>query len=131
MEKTDLQPQDVLAEIRAIALADVTRVVTVQDGAPVLRPVGELTAGQRAGIASIEKGTGGIKVKFYDKLKALELLCKCYGLLDGSARPQESDSPLLQAILDSTKEVIPTGDVPEIQQATAAGDDLVEPSGSI
>ncbi len=130
MENTNHSAEAVLAQICAIALADVTQVVRVEDGQPVLRPVQELTSDQRASIASIEKGTGGIKIKFYDKLKALELLCKCFGLFDGASRPQEADSPLLQAIVESTKEVIATNDLPEIQQAATAGDDLVEQTRS-
>ena len=121
--------QDVLAQIRAIALADVTGVVQVVDGQVELRPEQELTCQQRAAIASIERGSGGLKVKFYDKLKALELLGKSLGLFDRPPAVAKEEDDLLRAILDATKEVIPTHDITELQQAAAAGDDLVEPPG--
>ena len=117
----------VLAQLRAIALTDVTDVVCVADGTLAVRSTAELTEGQRSAIASIEKSTGGLKVKFYDKLKALELLGKCVGVFD---RPpaSASESSLLRAIDKSTGREIDAHDLQELQQASAAGDDLVEPT---
>ena len=83
-----------------------------------------------AAICSIEKTGGSLKVKFYDKLKALELLGKYLGLFDRKDTQPDPDNNLLQAILDSTKEVIATHDLPEVQQAAAAGNDLVEQTES-
>lgn len=125
----DTNAREVLDQIRAIAMADVTGVLTVRDGALTIRATAELSAEQRAAIASIEKGTGGLKVKFYDKLKALELLGKCLGLFDRPALPDAGENDLLQAIDRSTREVIHTYDLPEVQQAAAAGNDLVEQAG--
>ena len=116
--------REVFAQLRAIALADVTRVVDIRDG--TLSLCQTLTDDRRAAIASIEKATGGIKVKFYDKLKALELLGKCVGLFDRPPLDESRDSDLLRAIDQSTREVIRTDELQELQQAPAAGDDLVE-----
>ena len=68
------------------------------------------------------------KVKFYDKMKALELLGKLMGFLEGENETVRNN--LLEAILAATQEDVDTHDIPEIQQAADAGDDLVEPSGS-
>ena len=57
---------------------------------------------QACAIASVEKGSGGLKVKFYDKLKALELLGKAVGLFEGGAQAPE-DNGLLEAILTATR----------------------------
>lgn len=114
--------EEILQQLRAIALADVTKLVTVKDGAYLVEDTTALTEDMRRAISSVEKSTVGIKVKFYDKLKALELLGKYLGLFDGSAENTGEESPLLAAILKTTG-----GDSPgEIEQEATPGDDLVE-----
>ena len=106
-------------------MADVTALVQVKDGALEISSTDALPKPLRCAIASVEKSTGGIKVKFYDKLKALELLGKYLGIFDASGSVGEKESPLLEAMLRSTKEVT-RDELHEIQYQTAAGDDLVE-----
>ena len=120
-----LSGQRVLEELQAIAFARVTDYVQVEQGALVVCDSSKLTKGQAAAIASIEKAAGGMKVKFYDKLKALELLGKAMGLFDGVAAEQEENN-LLEAILLATGKEVETGDVPEVQQAAASCHQLVE-----
>ena len=75
-----------------------------------------LTPSQRAVVASVEKSTTGIKVKFYDKLKALELLGKHFGLFEGKENQETSkDNNLLEAILRATGQEVDTDDVSELQ----------------
>ena len=124
-EMNRISPGELLWQLGAIATADTTSLVQVAGGELVVGDTGSLTAEQRAAICSVEKSAGSIKVKFYDKLKALELLGKYLGLFDRSAPPEAQDSSLLQAVLTATKEVIDTNDLPEVQQAAAAGHDLV------
>lgn len=123
-------PGQVFEQIRAIATADVTELVSVKDGQLLVADTDKLTPDQRRAISAIEKAPGGIKVKFYDKLKALEILCKCMGLFEPSPDDGQDTKALLRAIDHSTKEVIDTHDLPEIQQATAAGYDMVESAGT-
>lgn len=129
MGSETISAKDVLAQIRAIAMADVTELVQVEDGQLVIRSTKELSGELRNAICSVEKSAGSLKVKFYDKLKALELLGKMLGLFDRQGSVGDDDNNLLETILESTKEVIPTHDLPEIQQAAAAGDDMVEQTG--
>ena len=114
----------VLRELQAIALARTTDVVGIQSGALVIRDTEGLPENLAPAIASIEKTSAGVKVKFYDKLKALELLGKLGGLFEES--PETLSNNLLGAIVDSTKEDLCYDDLPELQQAAAAGNDLVE-----
>ena len=123
--------EEVLSKLRAIAMTDVTQLVQVVDGQLVLQDTDTLDANGRAAIASLEKGTAGLKVKFYDRLKALELLGKYLGLFEQQIPASDAQSTLLQDIIASTREVIDTHDLPEIQQAAAAGNDMVESAGAV
>ena len=123
----DLNGNAILQELRAIAMARATDFMAVRDGALDIRSTDELTPEQAAAIASIERSTGGLKLKFYDKLKALELLGKYLGLFEARQSWLDGqENNLLQAIIESTAKEVDTDDLPELQQAAAAGDDLVE-----
>ena len=115
---------DILYQLKCIATADVTKLLTVQKGDLTVADTDALDKDLCAAIASIEKASGGIKIKFYDKLKALELLGKHLGMWDGSGESTE-ESPLLQTLLSIGGEVSPD-EIPEARQTAAAGDDLVE-----
>ena len=118
-----------LQELWAIALARATDILQVKDGQLQIRDTGELTPDQCAAIASMEKSTTGIKVKFYDKLKALELLGKSMGVFDSKPEDTPRQDNLLRAILEATNQEVDHA-LWEIQSPPAAGDDLVEQTGS-
>lgn len=119
--------EQLLFQLQAIATADTTDILQVSGGSLRVKDTDSLTPQQRAAVASVEKGTGGIKIKLYDKLKALELLCKLLGL--GEAALVPADSSLLEAIHRATGEVIDTHDIPELQQTAEDGAVLVESAG--
>ena len=88
----NVTPQDVLWQLRAIAMADMTRAVAVEDGQLCVRDTGSLPAELRAAVCAIEKSPGGLKLKFYDKLKALELLGRMLGLFEQRAGGDASEN---------------------------------------
>ena len=97
--KKQLSPQQVVEELAEIGFARVGDHLVLEGDKPVLKlPDG-------AAVASIERTSSGLKVKFYDKLKALELLGKHLGLFDGAAKPAQPNNELLEAILEATRQL--------------------------
>ncbi len=115
----------VLEELAAIALAKATDYLSISDGELIVRQLDQLTPAQASAVASIERSSSGLKVKFYDKLKALELLGKALGAFECGVHLQQENN-LLDAIVSSTGGEVSVDDLSEIQQASAVGDDLVE-----
>lgn len=128
-QKQQALPDQILTELAAIGLTRATDVLYIHDGQVELKDAGTMKAEHAAAIASVEKTSGGWKVKFYDKLKALELLGSHLGMFGNGSREEERNN-LLEAILASTEEVMDTRDIQELQQTAASGDDLVEQTGT-
>ena len=118
----------VVDELAAIGFARATNFLCVSDGELTVRDTDTLPKADRAAIASIERTSSGIRLKFYDKMKALELLGKYLGMFEGKPEEEEVRNDLLAAILAATREEVDTDDIPEIQQAADPCHDLVEPS---
>ena len=126
----NITPKKVVEELAAIGFARATNFLRVSEGELIVCDTDTLSKADRAAIASIERSSNGIKLKFYDKMKALELLGKYMGMFDGKDDAEENRNNLLEAILAATQEEVETDDIPEIQQAADAGHDLVEPAPS-
>ena len=126
----NITPKKVVEELAAIGFARATNFLRVSEGELTVCDTDTLSKADRAAIASIERSSNGIKLKFYDKMKALELLGKYMGMFDGKDDAEENRNNLLEAILAATQEEVETDDIPEIQQAADACHDLVEPAGS-
>lgn len=124
-----ITPKAVVDELAAIGFAKATNFLRVSDGELTVCETDTLSKADQAAIASIERSSTGIKLKFYDKMKALELLGKYMGMFEGKSSEEEARNNLLEAILAATQEEVDTDDLPEIQQAADDCHDLVEPAG--
>ena len=118
----------VVEELAAIGFARATDFLCVSDGELTIRSTDALSKTDQAAIASVERSSTGIRIKFYDKMKALELLGKYMGMFDGSGADTAKENNLLEAILAATREEVDLDDIPELQQAADACYDLVEPA---
>ncbi len=128
MASKEVSREKIVKELAAIGFARVTDYMQIEDGELKIKE--KLRSAQGAAIASIERSPAGIKVKFYDKMKALELLGKHLGLFESKeSRCDSGDNNLLEAIIQATQEALETNDIPELQQTAAAGNDLVESAG--
>ena len=85
-QKKNRLPDAVLTELAAIGMTRATDVLSVENGQVTLKPSAQMDDTHAAAIASVEKTSGGFKIKFYDKLKALELLGSYFGMFGGSGR---------------------------------------------
>ena len=126
----NITPKKVVEELAAIGFARATNFLRVSEGELTVCDTDTLSKADRAAIASIERSSNGIKLKFYDKMKALELLGKYMGMFEGKDDGEENRNNLLEAILAATQEDVDTDDIPEIQQAADDRHDLVEQAGS-
>lgn len=117
--------EHIRTELTAIGFANPKDYITVAGGSLELRDWSELSPRQLAAVSSVEKTSTGLRLKFYDKMKALELLGKLLGLFDGGL-PRQEENNLLEAILTASSGEVVTDDLPELQQTAESGYDLVE-----
>lgn len=129
-KKFSLSPEQVLEELAAIGFARATDYLTVEKEQLRVMDTQSLTPKQSAAIAAMETTSGGVRLKFYDKLKALELLGKYLQLFGGEPPEDKAQTNLLEAIVKATEGRVDTSDIRELQPAAAAGHDLVEPGES-
>ena len=88
----ELTQERIVEELVAIGFARATDILDVKDGQTLLKEAADGTA-----IANLETTPKGVKVKFYDKLKALELLAQLAeedsGDLEGFLKSLQEDTP--------------------------------------
>lgn len=102
-KRTGITADRVLRELARIAFSDTTRAVSVNSrGSVELMPTDLLSDDDRACISEISgtttKDGGTIKLKFYDKLRALDILAKHLKLTNDTVTLEAGDS-LAQALL--------------------------------
>lgn len=119
---TDIR-DEVIAELRAVAMARPADCLRWEDGKLELKD--ELPIGTAAAISSIERTTSGVKLRFHDKLKALQLLLQA-----GNEKGSDPKSNLLEAILGAINGPIDTSDVPEIEEGETDEDGVFITEGS-
>ena len=116
----EITKQRVLEELAAIGFARASDFYIWENGTAKVRQ--PLTQRADAALACVE----GAKLKIHDKLKALKMLCELLGMTAEAAPVEDANRSLLDAILQATKEEVAVDDLPELQQAAAAGYELVE-----
>ena len=105
-ERVEIRQDDVLRELANIAFADVTEIVSVEGGKVFIANTDDIPADKRKIIAGIKEGRDGLEIKFYDRLRALELLCKHLGILD---HKDDLDRKEQQARINKMQAEIETG----------------------
>lgn len=125
-KKPRLTREKILEELAAIGFARATDYLQVAEDKLIITDTSQLKKRDGAAICSMERTSNGIKVKFYDKLKALELLGKYMGLFSGADAREQPENNLLEMLLQMDGEEMTADDIPELQQAAKTGDDLVE-----
>lgn len=95
--KADVTIERVLTELARIAFVDMTKFAPkVVNGRIVMPDVGTLTDDQRSAVSGVEADKSGVKVKSWDKVKALELLGKYLALfVDRTELTGNADTPLV------------------------------------
>ena len=93
-KRTEVTQERVVMELARVAFADATDFVQVETRIinrgdievpielAVHKETAELSADQRAAIASIKQGANGVDIKLHDKIKALELLGRHIGMFN-------------------------------------------------
>lgn len=106
--------EEVLQELRAVGLSRPADCLCITDGRVELKPEA-LAQEAAAAIAYMECTDKGWKIKFYDKLKALEMLGDHFGLFREQPSRQQEECNLLEAIVEATKEDLQLGELSELQ----------------
>ena len=94
-KKMNRLPEEILTELAAIGMTRATDVLYIEDGQVALKSPAQIGKDHAAASASVEKTSSGWKIKFYDKLKALELLGKAVEDTEDKLKQQLSQQMLL------------------------------------
>ena len=99
--KKKVCPERIVEELAAIGFARVTDVLCIEDGELVVRPTDALSSQSQAAIASVERMSSGcLKIKLYDKMKALELLGKHLGMFEGKTEEENNREENILKVTD-------------------------------
>lgn len=78
--RTEITQDEVLRELAAIAFADITDFVEIEDGNVKIRNTGLIPKEKLRAVTGIKEGANGIEVKLGSKEKTLELLGRHLGM---------------------------------------------------
>ena len=120
--RTEVTQELVVKELARVAFADVadyvqveTRIINRGDievpiELAVHKETAELSADQRAAIASIKQGANGVEIKLHDKIKALELLGRHIGMFNDKIEVRASiENPFAGLSTEELRNVIDSG----------------------
>ena len=121
--RTEVTQERVVMELARVAFADATDFVKVETRIinrgevkvpielAVHKETAELSADQRAAIASIKQGANGVEIKLHDKIKALELLGRHIGMFNDKLdiKATISENPFAGLSTEELRNVIDSG----------------------
>ena len=121
--RTEVTQERVVMELARVAFADATDFVQVETRIinrgevkvpielAVHKETAELSADQRAAIASIKQGANGVEIKLHDKIKALELLGRHIGMFNNKLdiKATISENPFAGLSTEELRNVIDSG----------------------
>lgn len=120
--RTEVTQERVVMELARVAFADATDYVQVETRIinrgevkvpielAVHKETAELSADQRAAIASIKQGANGVEIKLHDKIKALELLGRHIGMFNDKLEVKAIvDNPFAGLSTEELRNVIDSG----------------------
>ena len=120
--RTEVTQELVVKELARIAFADAadyvqveTRIINRGDievpiELAVHKETAELSADQRAAIASIKQGANGVEIKLHDKIRALELLGRHIGMFNDKLEVKASiENPFAGLSTEELRNVIDSG----------------------
>lgn len=81
-ELVDKKGKDVIEELIKLGFSNISSFIDVEKGRVIFKDLSKLTQDEQKCIASISETKAGISVKFYDKVKPLELLGKHFGVIN-------------------------------------------------
>lgn len=111
-KRTGITQDMVLNELAAIGFSKATDYVRIQDGIVLIHDTEDLTDAQKSAIASIEDGKYGVKIRFHDKIRALEKIGDHLGMFTGKETEQSdiADDGLIDALGSNAKALFDDGD---------------------
>lgn len=103
--------EKLISELRAMAMADISDYVDIIDGNAVVKDLKSIPPRKRRAVASLKNGAGnkGAEIKLYDRTKAIELLARFLGILDGSADSEEHTLHKLDEVIGLIRSEISDG----------------------
>lgn len=96
-----LDRESIIRELSVIASADAGDFITVKDGVAAVKDLDTIPPEKRGAVASVKNSAGGrgAEIHLYDKLKAIDLLCRCLGIY--SADEPTDELEMLDRVLEA------------------------------
>lgn len=108
-KRTEITQDKVIQELAAIAFSNATEFASVRGNKVKIKNTKDLDENVKKAIVGIKKGKNGIEIKSADKVQALELLGKYFGIfkdkVDVNVKEKEKKKNAIADILSQMKSV--------------------------
>jgi len=109
-KRTEVTQDMVINELKAIAFANATSFVNIQDGCVIIDDTKDLKENTKKAIVGIKEGKNGIEVKMADKMQALEMLGRHLGMFKEKIELTNNTSEITKEIDNYIKEKMMSND---------------------